>query len=290
MPNPLVTALRLARTFGLPVIPLRAGKLPVGNCPACAGSACGGRPHMKAPGPCTCPAPCHGWAAATTDLAVLTSPAWAPAWREAAAVAYHPAGAGLTVLDLDSLRAVNWARAVLPPTRTVTTPRGQHWIYQGVTRSANNVRSEVDIKSHGAYARWLGPGTGTLAPLPAQVRDLARDEETTPSPRQGAVASSTPAAWSRTEDSGCRHTERYLSTGLERGLAKIRACTQSGAASQTYGVARFLAAQHTHCPGPCDLATLADQLTDAATAVGVPRPYAQRAVTNGLAAGLGHPA
>ena len=81
MPHTLNTALQLAEA-GIPVLPLRAGKLPFGNCPDCRDNACGGRPNMKTPGPCTCPHPCHGWAAATTHPATLTSHAWAPAWRE----------------------------------------------------------------------------------------------------------------------------------------------------------------------------------------------------------------
>lgn len=73
--EPLHTALSLAAD-GLPVLPLRKGKVPFGNCPACAKNACGGRPNMKIPGPCTCPHPCHGWAAATTDLGVINSSTW----------------------------------------------------------------------------------------------------------------------------------------------------------------------------------------------------------------------
>ena len=101
MSEHLHTALRLA-AGAVPVLPLRKGKVPFGNCPACAGNACGGRPNMKTPGPCACPRPCHGWAAATTDPHTINSPAWAGAWRDAAAVAYHPGGAGLTVVDLDN--------------------------------------------------------------------------------------------------------------------------------------------------------------------------------------------
>ncbi|MEU8511604.1 DNA primase [Kitasatospora sp. NPDC048722] len=268
---------------GLPVLPLR-DKFPLANCPPCQGNACGGRPVMKAAGPCACPLPCHAWAAATTDPAVLTGPAWARAWREATAIAYHPGGAGATVLDLDSPEAVAWARESLPATLTVPSTRGEHWIYLGVMRSANSVRPDVDIKSHAAYARWLGPGTGTITPLPDSVRALARKEETTPAPPAGRVASSSPTAWARSVNSGCRHTDRYVRTGLQRGLAKIADHHKSGAASQAYGVARFLAAQHTHCPGPCGLDALARDLIGAAVAVGVPHDYAARAVANGLAA------
>ncbi|MET9051464.1 bifunctional DNA primase/polymerase [Streptomyces bacillaris] len=171
-PYPQHTALSLAAS-GVPVLPLRRGKVPFGNCPACADNACGGRPNMKVPGPCRCAAPCHGWAAATTDPAVIVSPEWAAAWRQAVCVAYHPGGAGLTVVDLDDADAIAWARTALPATRTVPTTRGEHWIYQGAMLSVNAVRPGVDIKSAMAYARWLGPGTGTMAVLPDSVRALA---------------------------------------------------------------------------------------------------------------------
>nr|WP_257019228.1 DNA primase [Streptomyces sp. TLI_235] len=265
---------------------LRAGKRTLGNCPDCADLACGGRPNMKTPGPCTCPAPCHGWAAATTDPAVLTSRAWAPAWREARAVAYHPGGAGVTVVDLDTAAAVAWARAALPATRTVPTTRGEHWIYRGTMRSANRVRPGVDIKSLMQYARWLGPGTGAMTPLPDVVRELvAREENTTPPPdRAGVVFSPPTATWARTVGRGCRHTDRYIRTGLERGAARIRSHTETGAGSQTFFVAGFLAGLHTQCPGPCGLDAIAEVLVAAAASVGVPPEYAARAVANGFAA------
>ncbi|MGV9571234.1 bifunctional DNA primase/polymerase, partial [Streptomyces nigra] len=105
-PNPFLdTAVSLAAS-DVPVLPLRRGKVPFGNCPSCIGNACGGRPNMKTPGPCQCPGVCHAWAAATTDTAVLTSPAWTDAWHRAVAVAYHPGGAGLTVVDLDDADAI----------------------------------------------------------------------------------------------------------------------------------------------------------------------------------------
>jgi hypothetical protein len=81
---------------------------------------------------------------------------------------------------------------------------------------------------------------------------------------------------------GCRHTERFVRTGLERGLALVRARTEAGAGSQAFGVARFLAAQHTHCPGPCGLESLGEEIVAAAVLVGVPEPYARRAVANGI--------
>lgn len=278
----LRTALRLA-TAAVPVMPLSADKRPVANCPTCTGLACGGRPNMKAPGPCQCPRPCHGWAAATTNPATLTAPVWASAWRQAGAVAYHPGGAGLTVVDLDHADAIAWARRELPATRTVPTTRGEHWIYLGAMPSANGVRSGIDVKSAMQYARWLGPGTGTMTPLPDVVRGLVVKEETT-SPR-GRVVSSPPdrAAWEHRVATGCRHTERYVRTGLERGLALVRARRESGAGSQAFGVAQFIAKQHADCPGPCGLDVLGQQLIITAVSVGVPESYAARAVTNGLA-------
>ncbi|WP_084718747.1 bifunctional DNA primase/polymerase [Streptacidiphilus carbonis] len=283
-PQHLRTALDLA-AWGLPVLPLREGKVPFGNCRACANSACGGRPHMKSAGPCQCPAVCHGWAAATTDPGVLASPAWAPVWRQAAALAYHPGGAGLTVLDLDTPAAVAWAREIFPPTRTVATTRGEHWIYRGAMRSANAVRPGVDLKSHMAYARWLGPGSGPLVDLPNAVRALAVKEETTSSREEVVSSVPGPATWNRSVATGCRHTERYVRTGLERGLTMVRSRKESGAASQAFGVARFLATQHHQCPGPCDLNSIAAQIITAAVSVGVPEPYARRAVANGLNTG-----
>ncbi|MFF4228014.1 bifunctional DNA primase/polymerase [Streptomyces sp. NPDC001820] len=274
-------ALELA-TAGVPVLPLREGKVPFGNCRACADVACGGRPHMKSAGTCQCPAVCHGWAAATTDTRVITSPAWALAWRQAVSVAYHPGGAGLTVVDLDNSAALAWAREALPATRTVPTTRGEHWLYRGALRSANAVRPGVDIKSLMAYARWLGPGDGSTADLPSAVRALVVREEATPAPGRVASSSSTRASWDRTVATGCRHTEQYVRTGLERGLAMVQSHTESGAGSQAFQVARFLTNQHTQCPGPCGLDAMGEQIIAAAVSVGVPEPYARRAVANGL--------
>ncbi|WP_330348744.1 bifunctional DNA primase/polymerase [Streptomyces sp. NBC_00582] len=284
-PEALRIALELA-AHGVPTFPLRAGKRPFGNCPNCKNSACGDRPHMKNAGPCQCPAPCHGWAAATTDPHVLTSPAWAHAWQHAHGVGYHPGGAGVTVVDLDNPAAIAWARAQLPATRTVPTTRGEHWIYRGVMRSANAVRPGVDIKSHMQYARWLGTGTGRTLELPSAVRALTAKEDTTPA-RAEVVSSLPRATWDRHAATGCRHNERFVRTGLARGLTLVRARTESGAGSQAFGAARFLAVQHTACPGPCGLAALGEEIVAAAVAVGVPEAYARRAVTNGLNTGQG---
>ncbi|MFD8891034.1 bifunctional DNA primase/polymerase [Streptomyces sp. NPDC059566] len=216
LPAQLRTALQLAE-LGLPAMPLRVGKRPFGNCRTCKDSACGDRPHMLAAGPCECPAPCHGWGAATTDPGILTSPAWAAAWRQAAAVAYHPGGAGLTVVDLDDADAMAWARENLPATKTVTTTRGEHWIYLGPMTSHNGVRPGVDIKSAWSYARWLGPGTGRMALLPDAVRALAVKEVTAATPAPSAVV--VPAA----VDGMCRHrSPAYLERGIAMAEQRIK--------------------------------------------------------------------
>ncbi|GGP35022.1 bifunctional DNA primase/polymerase [Streptomyces calvus] len=239
----LRTALSLAAS-GVPVLPLRRGKVPFGNCPACKGSGCGDRPNMKAAGPCRCPAPCHGWAAATTDPAVLTSPAWTAAWRRAVALAYHPGGAGLTVVDLDDAQAIAWARTALPATRTVATTRGEHWIYRGVMVSSNGVRPGVDIKSTMAYARYLGPGTGCMTDLPNAVRALAVKEP--PPVRSAAVV--VPAGAGGGEC--CHRTPAYLERGIAMAEQRI---TEARSAVHATVYRTFLAVLSTH--GRCGCLT-----------------------------------
>ncbi|WP_405600404.1 bifunctional DNA primase/polymerase [Streptomyces sp. NBC_01410] len=243
MSEHLHTALRLA-THGVPALPLRKGKVPFGNCPACAKNGCGGRPNMKTPGPCTCPHPCHGWAAATIDLRAINS--WARAWREAVAVAYHPGGAGLTVVDLDNPAAIAWAGRTLPSTQTVSTTRGEHWIYRGAVRSVNAVRDGVDIKSTMAYARWLGPGTGTITALPDVVRALAVNEPSTVRPAPQAIA--VPALAGGGE---CRHrTPAYLDRGIAMAEQRI---TEASSAVHATVYRTFLAVLSTH--GRCGCLT-----------------------------------
>ncbi|MEV6109633.1 bifunctional DNA primase/polymerase [Streptomyces sp. NPDC051940] len=236
------TALDLAAS-GMPVLPLRAGKVPFGNCYRCAGNACGGRPNMRTAGPCHCPAPCHAWAAATSDPDVIASAVWGPAWARAGAVAYHPGGAGLTVVDLDDADAVMWARESLPATQTVPTTRGEHWLYRGLMRSANAVRPGVDIKSTMAYARWLGPGAGTLTALPEDVRALAAS--TAPAPKPVTVAAPS-------RGGQCRHRTPAF---LERGIAMAEGRIAEAAGGVHATVYRtFLAVLSTH--GRCGCLTV----------------------------------
>ncbi|WP_406727919.1 bifunctional DNA primase/polymerase [Streptomyces sp. GD-15H] len=248
--HPQHTALSLAES-GVPVLPLRRGKVPFGNCPSCADNACGGRPNMKSAGPCRCPGVCHAWAAATTDPAVIASPSWTTAWRRAVSVAYHPGGAGLTVVDLDDADAIAWARTALPATRTVETTRGEHWIYRGTMGSSNAVRPGVDIKSTMAYARWLGPGTGTMTALPDAVRALAVKEPPMVQPMPQAVAVPT-----RSGNGECPHrTPAYLDRGIAMAEQRI---TEASSAVHATVYRTFLAVLSTH--GRCGC------LTDAHTA------------------------
>ncbi|MFJ9506415.1 DNA primase [Streptomyces anulatus] len=264
----LSIALDLA-TRKVPVLPLRAGKVPFGNCPACRDNACGGRPSMKTPGPCNCARPCHAWAAATTDPAILTGPTWAPLWKQAAAVAYHPGGIGLTVVDLDHADAVNWARQTLPVTRTVPTTRGEHWIYRGTMQSSNAVRDGVDIKSTMVYARWLGPGTGTMTALPDTVRALIVKR---PSPVRPVTV---PVPAGRGE---CRHrTPAYL----ERGIAMAEQRIHEAASAVHATVYRtFLAVLSAHGRCGCLTETYMQRLFAAAQTKGESPRHCTDAWTN----------
>ncbi|WUJ19630.1 bifunctional DNA primase/polymerase [Streptomyces sp. NBC_00390] len=243
LPEPLPTALALAAS-DVPVLPLRRGKVPFGNCPTCAGNACGGRPNMKTPGSCRCPGVCHAWAAATTDPAVIVSAPWAAAWRRAVCVAYHPGAAGLTVVDLDDADAIAWARTALPATRTVATTRGEHWIYRGATSSHNAVRPGVDIKSSMSYARYLGPGIGPMVDLPDAVRALAvkKPSPVRPAPHVGTL----PAG-----SGECPHrTPAYLERGIAMAEQRITAA-HSAIHATVYRT--FLAVLSTH--GRCGCLT-----------------------------------
>ncbi|WP_327157249.1 bifunctional DNA primase/polymerase [Streptomyces tubercidicus] len=268
----LRTALSLAAR-GIPVLPLRAGKRPFGNCAACAGNVCGGRPHMKSGGTCQCPAPCHAWAAATTDTTAITSRPWAAAWRMAATVAYHPGGTGLTVVDLDNTEAVTWARQTLPATRTVPTTRGEHWIYRGTMQSANAVRPGVDIKSTMAYARWLGPGTGTMTDLPPAVRALAVKEPPTARPASQAITVPAPVGGGE-----CRHrTPAYLERGIAMAEQRI---TEARSAVHTTVYRTFLAVLSAHGQCGCLTDTHIARLFTAAQAKGESPRHCTDAWTN----------
>ncbi|MFE7898518.1 bifunctional DNA primase/polymerase [Streptomyces sp. NPDC057424] len=272
LPEPLRTALTLAAA-GVPVLPLRAGKTPFGNCRTCAGNACGGRPNMKSAGPCRCPGVCHAWAAATTDPDVLSSPGWMAAWRRAVCVAYHPGAAGLTVVDLDDAAAVDWARETLPATRVVATTRGEHWIYRGAMSSHNAVRPGVDVKSSMSYARYLGPGTGTITALPDAVRALDVKEPPADPPAPRSV--SLPA---RSDGGQCPHrTPVFLERGI--AMAEQRITAARGAIHATV-YRTFLAVLSTHGRCGCLTDTHITRLFTAAQAKGETLRHCTDAWTN----------
>ncbi|MFF7141300.1 bifunctional DNA primase/polymerase [Streptomyces nodosus] len=272
----LRTALDLAAS-GVPVLPLRRGKVPFGNCRTCAGNACGGRPNMKHAGPCRCPGICHAWAAATAAPAVIDSSPWVAAWRQAVCVGYHPGGAGLTVVDLDNADAIAWARGALPATRTVPTTRGQHWIYRGTMASRNAVRPGVDIKSSMSYARYLGPGTGTMTALPDAVRTLAIKE---PSPARPTPHTATVPA--EVGGGDCRHrTPAYLDRGIAMAEQRI-AEARSTIHATVYRT--FLAVLSTHGRCGCLTDTHVARLFAAAQAKGESPRHCTEAWANALTA------
>ncbi|MEU0050021.1 bifunctional DNA primase/polymerase [Streptomyces sp. NPDC006309] len=272
LPDPLPTARALAAA-GVPVLPLRRGKVPFGNCPTCADNACGGRPNMKTPGPCACSGVCHAWAAATTDLTIIVSPPWMAAWRRAVCVAYHPGAAGLTVVDLDDADAIAWARGSLPATRTVATTRGEHWIYQGVMPSSNAVRPGVDIKSSMSYARYLGPGTGIMTDLPDAVRALAVKKP--PTVRSVPHAAAVPAGPGGGE---CPHrTPAYLERGIAMAVQRITTA-RSAIHATVYGA--FLAVLSTHGRCGCLTDTHVTRLFTAAQTKGETLRHCTDAWTN----------
>ena len=237
----MTTALDLAAR-GIPVLPLGRGKIPVANCHRCQGNRCGGRPHMLSGGPCACPRPCHAWAAATTDPATLRG----YPWHRAGAIGHHPAGSGVTVVDLDDAAAVEWARWALPPTRVVETSRGQHWIYSGTCPSRNAVRPGVDVKGIGAHCVWRGWGTGTTAPLPDAVRTLVSARATARRTAPTSRASLSPHRI--TGAAGCPHrSPAYLDRGVQMAADRIRNAPKGTGHFEVYRAYLAVLAKHGRC-------------------------------------------
>ncbi|MET8100760.1 DNA primase, partial [Streptomyces sp. NPDC005236] len=180
----------------------------------------------------------------------------------------------------DHAEAIAWARETLPETRTVPTTRGEHWLYMGSMPSANAVRPGVDIKSSMQYARWLGSGTGAMAPLPDVVRALIVKEPTLARPMTVTVP--VPA------DGGeCPHrTPAYLDRGI--AMAEQRITAASSAVHATV-YRTFLAVLSTH--GRCGCLTDAHtaRLFTAAQAKGESARHCTDAWTNALTTlGLSH--
>src|SRR5690606_23657712 len=141
--------------------------------------------------------------------------------------------------DLDDADAIAWARTTLPATRTVPTTRGEHWIYRGAMASRNAVRPGVDIKSTMAYARYLGPGTGTMAALPDTVRALAVKEPAPARPAPHAALVPTGAGGGE-----CPHrTPTYLERGVAMAEQRI---TEASSAVHATVYRTFLAVLSTH--------------------------------------------
>ncbi len=150
------------------------------------------------------------------------------------------------------------------------------------------VRPGVDVKSLMQYARWLGPGTGCMADLPAAVRALAGEEETTPA--RGEVVLSCPRAGHLGPGGrgrpGAATPSATSAPASERGLALVQARSESGAGSQAFGVARFLAAQHARAPGTVRTGRLGGRDCGCCCLRRRPRAHARRAVANGLEAAV----
>jgi hypothetical protein len=199
----------------------------------------------------------------------------AAAWRQAVCVAYHPGGAGLTVVDLDDADAITWARAALPATRTVPTTRGEHWIYRGAMTSRNALRPGVDIKSTMAYARWLGPGTGVMAALPDAVRALTVKE-----PSRALKAPQALSGLLRGGQGECPHrTPAFLERGVAMAEQRI---TEASSAVHATVYRTFLAVLSRHGRCGCLTDTHVNRLFTAAQAKGESRRHCTDAWANAL--------
>jgi hypothetical protein len=112
--------------------------------------------------------------------------------------------------------------------------------------SHNAVRPGVDIKSTMAYARYLGPGTGTMTALPDAVRALAVKEP--PAVRPAPRSVSVPA---RSGGGQCPHRTPVF---LERGIAMAeQRITKARSAIHATVYGTFLAVLSTH--GRCGCLT-----------------------------------
>ncbi|CAM5681656.1 DNA primase OS=Streptomyces microflavus OX=1919 GN=Smic_41830 PE=4 SV=1 [Streptomyces microflavus] len=104
--------------------------------------------------------------------------------------------------------------------------------------SANAVGDGVDIKSTMVYARWLGPGTGTMTTLPDTVRALIVKK---PSPVR-PVAAPVP-----TGGGECRHrTPAYLERGVAMAEQRI-AEAASGVHATVYRTFLAVLSAHGRC-------------------------------------------
>ena len=135
------------------------------------------------------------------------------------------------------------------------------------------MRPGVDIKSTMSYARWLGPGTGTMTALPDAVRALAVKEP--------AAARPVPQRRHRARagrGGGCPHrTPTYLDRGIAMAEQRI---TEARSAVHATVYRTFLAVLSTH--GRCGCLTDAHiaRLFTAAQAKGETARHCTDAWTN----------
>jgi hypothetical protein len=127
--------------------------------------------------------------------------------------------------------------------------------------SHNAVRPGVDIKSTMSYARYLGPGTGTMTALPDVVRALAVKQP--PAVRPAPRSASMPA---RPSGGQCPHRTPVF---LERGIAMAeQRITQARTSIHATVYGAFLAVLSTHGRCGCLTDTHVARLFTAAQAKG----------------------
>jgi hypothetical protein len=127
-----------------------------------------------------------------------------------------------------------------------------------------------------AYVRWLGPGTGTMAPLPDTVRALTVKKPAAVQPARPAAA-----APARTGGTCPHHTPTYLERGITMAEQRITGA-RAAVHATVYGT--FLAVLSTH--GQCGCLTDAHmaRLFTAAQAKGESPRHCTDAWTNALTA------
>lgn len=146
-----------------PVLPLRAGKVPFGNCRRCADNACGGRPNMKNAGPCTRPGRQSSAARTAADAvptrhAVRRRPQEPPSARGPDARAVHRAVALAPAAAAGSVRA-HRRRVVREGLRL----RHAEW-------PAGGAAQRLPVVHAGGRRCWAAGGSGCTMPGTAAPR------------------------------------------------------------------------------------------------------------------------
>jgi hypothetical protein len=239
-PDVRLAAARVYAGNGWPVFVLGRSKRPVANCAACHAA---GADHDRAG--CGC-LTCHGFYAATTDLA-----------RVAAMLAAVPRGllairtgavSGLLVVDIDPRNGGQLDRDLMTPTAAVATGGGGWHLYyrHPGTRTVAELPGHpgVDIKGDGGYVTAppsVHPDTGRpyqwtgrrmLAEMPPALRAaVTRSEAPVPLPRgkppetRAAAGITSPgallAAHLRTVETAPVGRRRVTLYGAARGVARM---------------------------------------------------------------------